>query len=148
MLLTEGTVLGLGDGGAHLGRICDGSMQTHMLTYWTRSREGPRLDLPWVVRKMTSEPADLIGFHDRGRLREGFKADVNVIDYARLHLHPPHAVYDLPAGGCRLDQKADGYKATIVSGAVTFRDGVPTGLLPGRLVRGHRSAPRPDPAFA
>jgi N-acyl-D-aspartate/D-glutamate deacylase len=142
MLTSDGTVLGLGDGGAHLGRICDGSMQTHMLTYWTRDRDGPRLELPWVIQKMTSEPADIIGFRDRGRLKKGFKADVNVIDYEKLHLHPPHPVRDLPAGGTRLQQKADGYVATILSGIVTFRNGESTGKLPGRLVRGEQEAPR------
>ena len=141
MLTSEGTVLGLGDGGAHLGRICDGSMQTFMLAYWTRDRKGEKLDLSWTIKKMTSEPADLIGWRDRGRIRRGYKADINVIDYDKLTLHPPHAVYDLPAGGCRLQQKADGYVATILSGVVTFRDGVPTGELPGRLVRGEQPAP-------
>jgi len=142
MLLSDGTILGLGDGGAHLGRICDGSMQTHMLTYWTRDRDGLRLDLSWVIMKMTSEPAALIGWHDRGRVQVGLKADLNVIDYDKLHLHAPHAVYDLPADGCRLQQKADGYVATILSGVVTFRNGETTGALPGRLVRGERGVPQ------
>ena len=141
MLLSEGTIIGLGDGGAHLGRICDGSMPTFLMTYWTRDREGARLELPWVIRKLTSEPAEIIGWRDRGRIRAGFKADINVIDYDNLRLHPPHAVYDLPAGGCRLQQKADGYVATILSGTVTFRHGVATGALPGRLLRGERALP-------
>jgi N-acyl-D-aspartate/D-glutamate deacylase len=141
MLQSDGTVLGLGDGGAHLGRICDGSMQTFMLTYWTRDRDGPRLELPWVIRKMTSEPADIIGFRDRGRVKEGFKADLNVIDYEKLYLHPPHPVQDLPAGGTRLQQTADGYVVTILSGVVTFRGGETTGKFPGRLIRGERDAP-------
>ena len=141
MLLSEGTIIGLGDGGAHLGRICDGSMPTFLMTYWTRDRDGARLELPWVIRKLTSEPAEIIGWRDRGRIRPGLKADINVIDYDNLRLHPPHAVYDLPAGGCRLQQKADGYIATILSGTVTFRHGVATGALPGRLLRGERALP-------
>jgi N-acyl-D-aspartate/D-glutamate deacylase len=138
MLQRDDTVLGLGDGGAHVGAICDGSMQTFMLSYWTRDRQGPRLSIPWVVQAMTSHTAGVIGLHDRGLLKPGCKADLNVIDYDRLRLHAPVAKYDLPAGGRRLYQRADGYDATILSGTVTFRDGRPTGELPGRLVRGQK----------
>jgi N-acyl-D-aspartate/D-glutamate deacylase len=141
MLQREDTVLGLGDGGAHVGGICDGSMQTYMLTYWTRDRQGPRLSVPWVVQAMTSHTAGIAGFLDRGLVKPGYKGDLNVIDYDALRLHPPHATYDLPAGGRRLSQTAEGYVATILSGTVTFRGGVPTGELPGRLVRGQRAAP-------
>jgi N-acyl-D-amino-acid deacylase len=141
MLVREETVLGLGDGGAHVGGICDASMPTYMLTYWTRDRRGPRLSLPWAVQAMTSHTAGIAGFHDRGLVRPGYKADLNVIDYDRLRLHAPHATYDLPAGGRRLSQTAEGYDATIVSGVMTYRHGVATGALPGRLVRGRCAAP-------
>jgi len=141
MLQREDTVLGLGDGGAHVGGICDASMQTYMLTYWTRDRKGPRLDLPWVVQAMTSHTAGVAGFRDRGLIKPGYKADLNVIDYDNLRLHPPHATYDLPAGGRRLSQTAEGYDATILSGRVTFRNGKATGELPGRLVRGQQPVP-------
>jgi N-acyl-D-amino-acid deacylase len=141
MLGREGTVLGLGDGGAHVGSICDGSMQTFMLTYWTRDRDGQQLTIPEAVRIMTSHTADIGGFGDRGRLEVGYKADLNVIDYENLTLKPPRAVFDLPAGGRRLTQDSTGYAATIISGVVTVRDDKPTGALPGRLVRHRRNAP-------
>jgi N-acyl-D-aspartate/D-glutamate deacylase len=141
MLQREDTVLGLGDGGAHVGSICDASMPTFLLSYWTRDRVGPKLGIPAAVEAMTSHTADIAGFRDRGRLAPGYKADLNVIDYDRLKLHAPHATYDLPAGGRRLAQAADGYEATILSGTITFREGTPTGVLPGRLVRGARPAP-------
>jgi N-acyl-D-amino-acid deacylase len=141
MLGREDTVLGLGDGGAHVGGICDASMPTYLLSYWTRDRKGARLSVPWAVQAMTSHTAGIAGFNDRGLVRPGFKADLNVIEYDRLRLHPPHAIYDLPAGGRRLSQTADGYDATIVSGIVTYRHGIATGALPGRLVRGRRTAP-------
>ncbi len=141
MLRREDTVLGLGDGGAHVGGICDASMQTFLLTYWTRDRKGERLTLPEAVHLMTGHTAEVGGFRDRGVIKVGYKADLNVIDYDRLRLHAPHAVFDLPAGGRRLFQDADGYVATIVSGRITRRDGQFTGELPGRLVRGMRPAP-------
>ena len=141
MLRREDTVLGLGDGGAHVGAICDGSMQTFLLAYWARDRQGERFTIPEAVRMMTSATADIAGFGDRGRLVPGFKGDLNVIDFDRLQLHAPRASFDLPAGGRRLTQAAEGYEATIVSGVVTARNGQPTGALPGRLVRGRRGAP-------
>jgi N-acyl-D-amino-acid deacylase len=141
MLQREDTVLGLGDGGAHVGGICDGSMQTFLLTYWTRDRAGEKLSVARAVEIMTSHTAKIGGFGDRGLIGVGYKGDLNVIDYDNLKLHPPHASYDLPAGGRRLSQEAEGYVATIVSGVVTFRDSKPTGNLPGRLVRHRRSAP-------
>jgi N-acyl-D-aspartate/D-glutamate deacylase len=143
MLKRDDTILGLGDGGAHLGRICDGSMPSFMLTYWCRDRQGERLSLPWTVMKLTKQTAELGGFHDRGQIRVGYKGDLNVIDFDNLTLHAPHAVQDLPAGGTRLFQEADGYVATVLSGHVTFRDGKATGLLPGRLVRGAQPSPAP-----
>jgi N-acyl-D-aspartate/D-glutamate deacylase len=136
------TVVGLGDGGAHYGVICDASYPTFMLTYWTRDRQGERLSLPEAVRALAFEPAQTLGLRDRGRIATGYKADLNVIDYDRLALHAPAIKFDLPAGGRRLDQGATGYAATIVSGQVIRRDDQPTGLLPGRLVRGSQAEPR------
>ena len=138
MLNHDHTVMALGDGGAHYGMICDASYTTHALTYWTRDRQGPRWSLPQAVRQLTDVPARTVGLGDRGRLVPGGKADINVIDLDRLRVAAPHPVRNLPGGGRRLEQKAEGYRATIVSGEVTYRDGAFTGVLPGRLVRGAR----------
>jgi N-acyl-D-amino-acid deacylase len=135
MLTRDDTVLGLGDGGAHCGAICDGSMQTYLLTYWARDRVGERLSIPHVVRAMTSHTAAVMGLSDRGIIAPGMKADLNVIDHANLKLHPPRASFDLPAGGRRLTQAAQGYTATILSGIITHAHDHPTGNLPGRLLR-------------
>jgi N-acyl-D-amino-acid deacylase len=130
------TIIGLGDGGAHYGSISDGSYPTTLLTHWTRMRtRGPRFSLPAAVRMLTRPNAEAIGLRDRGLLAPGLKADLNIIDYDSLRLHRPVTVADLPAGGRRLIQKADGYRLTMVGGTVTYRDGEPTGALPGRLVR-------------
>ena len=135
------TVLGLGDGGAHVGMISDGSFPTSMLTHWTRDRtRGAKLPLEWVIKAQSRDTAAAVGLHDRGLLKPGYKADLNVIDHARLTLHRPKVAYDLPAGGRRLVQYADGYEATVVSGAVTYRNGNATGALPGKLIRGAKSA--------
>jgi N-acyl-D-aspartate/D-glutamate deacylase len=139
MVLHPTSALGLGDGGAHVGAICDASIETYMLTHWVRDRtRGERLPVELVVRKMTSDTATLYGLGDRGTLQPGMKGDVNVIDLDRLQLHRPEMVYDLPGGARRLLQRATGYTATIVSGEVVMRDGEPTGALPGRLLRGAR----------
>ncbi len=136
MLTHPAGVAGLGDGGAHCGVICDASMPTYLLTHWARDRtRGPKLDLEWVVRKQTSDTAELYGFTDRGTIALGKRADLNVIDFDRLQLDQPAVVYDLPAGGRRLIQHATGYTATIVNGVITRRDGSDTGARPGRLVR-------------
>jgi N-acyl-D-aspartate/D-glutamate deacylase len=141
MLVHPLSLSGLGDGGAHVGMICDGSIPTFMLTHWVRDRtRGERLSLAEVVRKQTAETAAWVGLHDRGRIASGLRADINVIDFDRLTLHAPEVVSDLPAGGRRLIQRATGYAATLVAGQVTYRDGEPTGALPGRLVRGSRPA--------
>ncbi|WP_300342084.1 amidohydrolase family protein [Accumulibacter sp.] len=141
MMRHPGAVLGLGDGGAHCGTICDGSYPTFMLTHWLRDRtRGERLPLPQVVKWLSQDTARAVGLLDRGRIAAGYKADLNVIDLDHLRLHAPEAVYDLPAGGRRLVQRADGYAATIVGGSIVHRRGVPTGALPGRLVRGPQSA--------
>ena len=137
MMRHPGSVLGLGDGGAHCGTICDGSYPTFMLTHWVRDRtRGERLPLPAVVKLLSCDTARAVGLEDRGLIAPGYKADLNLFDLDRLHLHAPEVAHDLPSGGRRLVQRADGYTATIVSGAVVYRGGVPTGLLPGRLVRG------------
>jgi N-acyl-D-aspartate/D-glutamate deacylase len=141
MMTHRDTILGLGDGGAHCGLICDASFPTTMLAYWTRDRvRGPRLAFPEVVRMLSGANAEAMGLKDRGLLANGYKADINVIDYDALKLHRPEAVYDLPSGGRRIVQRADGYAATIVSGQVTYRNGVPTDALPGKVVRGPQAA--------
>jgi N-acyl-D-aspartate/D-glutamate deacylase len=127
-------ILGLGDGGAHYGAICDASYPTFLLTHWVRQEK--RLSIAEAIRILATKPAQALGFGDRGVLRVGAKADINVIDLPGMHLPPPHIVHDLPAGGRRLDQGATGYEATIVSGEVISRFDKPTGALPGRLVRG------------
>lgn len=136
MMLDDCTVLGLGDGGAHYGMICDASFPTFMLTHWVRDRETGRLPLEWVVKALSQDPAHAVGLKDRGVIAIGMKADLNVIDLGGLRLHKPGVLHDLPAGGRRLAQGADGFVATIVSGAIIQRDGSPTGILPGVLVRG------------
>ncbi len=142
MLLHPAAVLGLGDGGAHVGFICDGSTPTWMLTHWARDRSrGERLPLELVVQRQTSDTARLYGLGDRGALSPGLVADVNVIDFENLRLHTPAVAYDLPAGGRRMLQGVDGYLATVKSGTVTRRHGERTGATPGRLLRGARTAP-------
>jgi N-acyl-D-aspartate/D-glutamate deacylase len=142
LLHNDRTILGLGDGGAHYSMICDAAYATYFLTYWVRDASPDReVALPDAIRMLTREPAEAVCLLDRGLLRVGYKADLNVIDFDRLHLHAPHASYDLPAGGRRLSQRADGYRATVVSGSITYRDGVSTGALPGRLIRGAHAEP-------
>jgi N-acyl-D-aspartate/D-glutamate deacylase len=142
MLNHDATIVGLGDGGAHVGVLCDSSAISYMLTHWTRDRtRGGKFALPWAIRRLTRDSAAAIGLRDRGVVARGYKADINVIDYDRLQLRPPEVVYDLPSGGRRLVQRADGYVATIVSGVPVYRDGEATGALPGRLVRGAQAAP-------
>ena len=135
-------VVGLADGGAHYGMICDASFPTSYLARWARdAAEADRIPLPQAVAALTSVPANLAGLSDRGRLVPGAKADINLIDLARLQVHVPTVVHDLPAGGRRMHQRASGYVATIVSGTVTYRHGEATGALPGRLVRGSVAVP-------
>ena len=137
MLRDPRSVPGLSDGGAHCGIICDASFPTYLLTHWTRDRtRGEKLSIPFVVAAQSRKTALSVGLTDRGLLAPGYKADINVIDYDRLHLHPPKVHYDLPVGGRRLLQQVDGYDATIVSGVVTQRGGAATGARPGRLLRG------------
>lgn len=141
LIQRDDIVLGLGDGGAHYGMICDASFPTYMLTHWVRDRPTGRLPLPQVIRELTSVPARIAGMADRGQLAVGYKADVNILDTAAMRLHRPTVKADLPAGGRRLDQSAEGYVATIVSGEIVAEHGVPTAARPGRLVRGRQEAP-------
>ncbi len=132
-------VVGLGDGGAHCGLICDASLPTTMISHWTRDRHrGEQLPLEWVVRKQTKDTAELFGMGDRGTIEVGRRGDINIIDHDKINLRTPELVHDLPAGGRRLIQKAEGYVATIVAGEITRKQGEDTGARPGRLVRGRR----------
>ena len=145
MLVHPATVLGLGDGGAHCGVLCDASLPTFMLTHWARDRiRGEQLPLETVVHLQTRRTAELYGFGDRGLLAPGYLADVNVIDHATLQLEAPEMVYDLPASGKRLIQRARGYVATVKSGTVVREHDEATGERPGRLLRG----PQPLAVFS
>ncbi|MBI1265720.1 MAG: amidohydrolase family protein [Alphaproteobacteria bacterium] len=136
MLTHRLAIPGLSDGGAHVGTVCDASFPTYLLSYWTRDRtRGPRIEMARAVQMLTGDVADYLGLADRGRIRPGLKADLNIIDPNRLRVHAPYLVQDLPAGGQRLLQKAEGYRATIVSGQVVVREDEVTDARPGRLVR-------------
>jgi N-acyl-D-aspartate/D-glutamate deacylase len=142
MLVNRNTVCGIADGGAHVGYICDSSSPTSLLSLWARDRtRGPRLPLEFLVHKQTLATARSYGLHDRGVIAPGYRADLNVIDLANLHLEPPIIVHDLPAGGKRIVQRARGYRHTFVYGTEVARDGEDTGARPGRLLRGFRSGP-------
>ena len=142
MLQHDCVVPGLSDGGAHVGMICDGSFPTTNIVHWTRDRtRGPKLPLEHMIKAQCRDTAELVGLYDRGLLAPGFRADLNVIDYDNLTLKAPQVAYDLPTGGRRLIQRAEGYVATVVAGEVTYRDGTPTGALPGRLLRGAQATP-------
>ncbi|CAN5629119.1 amidohydrolase family protein [soil metagenome] len=141
LMRRDDVVLGLGDGGAHYGMICDAGFPTFLLTHWARDRASGRLTVAEAIRELTSVPAQVAGLADRGRIAVGHKADLNVIDHAAMRVHKPVITRDLPAGGRRLDQTADGYVATIVSGEVIAENGVATAARPGRLVRGRQPAP-------
>ncbi len=136
MLGHRNAIVGLSDGGAHVGFISDGSYPTFLLSYWGRDVGQDVFPIEELVRRQTSDTAHAVGLHDRGVLAIGKKADLNIIDFANLGMEFPQMAFDLPAGGRRLVQKARGYKATIKAGQITYRDGVPTGALPGILVRG------------
>jgi N-acyl-D-aspartate/D-glutamate deacylase len=144
MLDHPDTLPGLGDGGAHVGIISDASFTTYLLAHWGRDRAEGRFDLGWLVKRQTADTARAVGLLDRGVIAPGMKADINVIDFAKLRVERPVMAFDLPAGGKRLLQRASGYTATIVAGSAIYRDGQPTGALPGKLVRG----PQPLPATA
>jgi N-acyl-D-aspartate/D-glutamate deacylase len=134
-----GTLIALGDGGAHYGSVCDATYTTYfLLNYVCRKTSGVRLPIEQAIRMLTRDPAEAVGLGDRGLLRPGYKADLNIIDLASLSLHAPEVRRDLPGGGRRLIQRADGYVATVVSGVMTYQAGQSTRALPGRLVRGSR----------
>ena len=136
MMTHPRTILGLSDGGAHCGLICDASMPTFLLTHWVRDRSrGDRLPLELAVHLQTGRTAEAYGFSDRGTIEAGMRADLNLVDLDGLRLHAPEMVFDLPAGGRRLVQGVEGYRATLVAGQVTMEDGKPTGSRPGGLVR-------------
>jgi N-acyl-D-aspartate/D-glutamate deacylase len=138
LLGNRNCIMGLGDGGAHVAFILDAGFQTWMLTHWGRTLG--KFSTEELIRRLTSDPANAAGLHDRGILRPGMKADVNVIDWDRLGAGKPYIAHDLPAGGKRLLQDVYGYEATIVAGQVTYREGQATGALPGKLVRGPQGA--------
>jgi N-acyl-D-aspartate/D-glutamate deacylase len=143
MMAHEATTFGLGDGGAHCSFICDASLPTYYLRRWvapdgvSNDAEG-RMPLETIVRKLTTDTCDLVGLGDRGQIKVGLRADLNVIDLGKVKLLKPESIGDLPNGARRLHQRAQGYDATIVAGQVTYRNGEATGALPGRLVRGSR----------
>jgi len=141
MLRDPNTVPGLSDGGAHVGSICDGSFPTTLLQHWVRERDGERLELEYVIQQQARDTARTVGLLDRGVLAPGYKADLNVIDMDRVRTYRPELLFDLPAGGRRLVQRADGYLHTVVGGVETYRDGVDTGELPGRVIRGPQASP-------
>jgi N-acyl-D-aspartate/D-glutamate deacylase len=141
MILHKDTVMGLGDGGAHVGTICDASFITSLLTHWGRDRtRGEGIDLPTLIKCQARDTARAVDLTDRGTLEVGMQADVNIIDFDNLRVRLPEIVNDLPAGGARLQQRADGYAMTIVKGQPTYIDGQATDALPGRLVRKSDSA--------
>jgi N-acyl-D-aspartate/D-glutamate deacylase len=141
MMEDPNTVIGLGDGGAHVGMISDASFPTFLMTHWAKEcGRGDGFDLSWLIKRQTSDTARTVGLNDRGVIAPGMKADINVIDVTKLALPAPRMAFDLPAGGKRLLQKAEGYRATLLSGVVTYRDGEATGNFPGRLVRGPQKA--------
>ena len=141
MLAHPHSVPGLADGGAHVGTICDASFPTTLLSWWGRDRPTGRLDLEFLVQRHCRDTARTVGLYDRGVLEPGYRADINVIDHDRLRARRPETVHDLPAGGRRLIQRAEGYLHTFVAGTEVLADDEPTGELPGRLVRGAQSAP-------
>lgn len=134
MLVHPRALVGLGDAGAHVGTVCDASMATFLLAHWGRDRERG-LALERVVQMQTRDTARFIGLRDRGTIEVGMRADLNVVDLSRLSLRRPVMQRDLPAGGRRLVQRADGYIATLVAGVPIAENGVLTGARPGKLVR-------------
>jgi N-acyl-D-aspartate/D-glutamate deacylase len=140
-LLHPMAVPGLSDGGAHVGTICDVSFPTTLLQWWGRDRPSGRIPVETLIAKQCRATAETVGLYDRGVLAPGYLADVNVIDFDALRLHAPQMAYDLPAGGKRLLQRAEGYRHTFKRGVEIMSDGEATGELPGRLVRGAQPAP-------
>ncbi|MBI10112.1 MAG: amidohydrolase [Rhodospirillaceae bacterium] len=136
MLGHPNTLIGLGDGGAHVGVMCDATDMAHTISYWTRDRtRGPKHELEDMVHRLTAVNAEAIGLTDRGRIATGLRADINIVNYDELQLQSPKIQYDLPAGGKRLVQRSKGFDATLLAGEPIWRDGMATGALPGRLLR-------------
>lgn len=142
LLTHPNTVSALGDGGAHVGSICDASANIYVITKWVKERKS--FELEQAIHLLTRQPAELYSLKDRGLIAPGFKADINVIDLEALKLKTPHIVHDLPAGGKRLLQNAEGIVSTIVAGTVIYQAGEATGALPGKLIRGQQQDPRPE----
>jgi N-acyl-D-aspartate/D-glutamate deacylase len=139
------TVAGLADAGAHCGMLCDASFPTTLIQHWGRDRSrGDKLPLEKLIAMQTADTARQVGLHDRGIIKPGYKADINIIDFDNLTLHAPHITHDLPAGGRRLMQRASGYTATIIAGKIAFENGDPTGEFNGQLIRGPQPAPAPQ----
>ncbi len=136
MIAHPDCIMGLGDGGAHVGIISDASYATYLLTHWGRDRANGKFDIGWLIKRQTHDTARAVGLNDRGVIAPGMKADINIIDFDLLKVEFPMMAFDLPAGGKRLLQRAQGYDATIVSGEIVYRHGNPTSALPGKLVRG------------
>jgi N-acyl-D-aspartate/D-glutamate deacylase len=141
MLEDPWSLPGLSDGGAHVGSICDGSFPTTLLQHWTRDRAAGTVEMEFVIQRQCRDTAAAVGLADRGVLASGYRADLNVIDLDRLRLRRPEVHHDLPGGGRRLLQRAEGYRHTFVRGVETYADGIDTGELPGRLIRGPQPAP-------
>jgi N-acyl-D-aspartate/D-glutamate deacylase len=139
MIADPNAVIGLSDGGAHVGFVCDASFPTYFLTYWARDKKV--FELQNLIRRHTCDNARAIGLFDRGTVERGMRADLNVVDVDQLGMEYPYLIDDLPANGLRLMQRARGYEATMVSGQLTYRDGVAQGNLPGRVVRGPQVKP-------
>ena len=135
MLAHPLTIPGLGDGGAHVGTICDGSFSTTLLTHWGRDRDHGQLPIENLIKQHCQDTAAAVGLSDRGQLLPGLRADLNVIDFDNLHVQRPEIHHDLPAGGRRLLQRATGYVHTLCAGQEIYHNGDATGALPGRLVR-------------
>jgi N-acyl-D-aspartate/D-glutamate deacylase len=148
MLTHPYTLPGLGDGGAHVGSICDSSFTSTLLQYWVRDRPYGKLPVEFVFQRQSRDTARMVGLDDRGELTPGHRADIIVVDLENMRIHRPEVVYDLPGGGRRFQQWVEGYQHTFVNGVETYRDGVPTGALPGRLVRGAQGSPRAVPEAA
>jgi N-acyl-D-aspartate/D-glutamate deacylase len=141
LLQRDDVVISLSDGGAHCGTICDAASPTFLLQHWVRDRSRGTIGIENAIKRQCSDTARLYGLQDRGQIAPGLLADINLIDMDALKLGKPWMAFDLPAGGKRLLQRADGYVATIKSGVVTFRGGQMTGELPGRLIRGPQARP-------
>ena len=135
LLVHPETVLGLGDGGAHVDLICDAGYPSFLLSYWVRERPRGTIPLETAVKILTSEPAAVYGLRDRGAVEPGLKADLNLVDPLAVAPREMEVVHDLPAGAKRVLQRTDGFVATIVDGVVVQRDGADTGKRPGRVVR-------------